>query len=430
MIIYFHLSKNKDKKREERPPEPWITNWTKEQLVERMRGEMKDHTVSEQNILVTILPLSLRLKKTQRIQQENNRPENPKNKTQSKKKKVILQDSSLEQTQSYHGSEIGTQELDEFLRENIEKSAAHGMVFFVNNMYSIMFRIPDVNLGSNDPFSQRHTEQSSVNKPAESVLSLFEESASEPAEENVMVMREETPSEVLAIVSIQVCLPLSQTTTTPETENEPTPLLQIEGTTKSTPESPHNLKKPHPRFPQLYIKCKFIKVKSMFGYHPNPVPEDAEALMMMARTASYVPKADSLSNNAGGGINIRRRDAKNSRNSKAARTIRGFGGKIANSGMKAESKNPQIQKESGGESSGKFETHVRINQNTAEMKEKCYIWGTRLKKYADGRTNEFDNVCTLIAQDKYILTRMHLASLKAESHIEAEIVSAMCLIIN
>ncbi|XP_020978587.1 uncharacterized protein LOC107610786 [Arachis ipaensis] len=51
MIIYFHLSKNKDKKRAERPPEPWIANWSKEQLVERMRAEMEEHMVSEQNIL-------------------------------------------------------------------------------------------------------------------------------------------------------------------------------------------------------------------------------------------------------------------------------------------------------------------------------------------------------------------------------------------
>ncbi|RYR65657.1 hypothetical protein Ahy_A03g011584 [Arachis hypogaea] len=51
MIIYFHLSKNKDKKRAERPPEPWIANWSKEQLIERMRAEMEDHMVSEQNIL-------------------------------------------------------------------------------------------------------------------------------------------------------------------------------------------------------------------------------------------------------------------------------------------------------------------------------------------------------------------------------------------
>ncbi|QHO05788.1 uncharacterized protein DS421_14g449090 [Arachis hypogaea] len=39
MIIYFHLSENKGKKRAERPPKPWIANWTKEQLVERMTAE-------------------------------------------------------------------------------------------------------------------------------------------------------------------------------------------------------------------------------------------------------------------------------------------------------------------------------------------------------------------------------------------------------
>ncbi|RYR77123.1 hypothetical protein Ahy_A01g001587 [Arachis hypogaea] len=33
----------KDKKRAERPPEPWIANWNKEQLVERMKAEMEDH---------------------------------------------------------------------------------------------------------------------------------------------------------------------------------------------------------------------------------------------------------------------------------------------------------------------------------------------------------------------------------------------------
>ncbi|RYR03199.1 hypothetical protein Ahy_B06g082046 [Arachis hypogaea] len=43
MIIYFHLSKNKDKKRAERPPEPWIANWSKEQLVERMRAKIEEN---------------------------------------------------------------------------------------------------------------------------------------------------------------------------------------------------------------------------------------------------------------------------------------------------------------------------------------------------------------------------------------------------
>ncbi|RYR40166.1 hypothetical protein Ahy_A09g045852 [Arachis hypogaea] len=130
MIIYFHLSKNKDKKMAERPPKLWIANWTKEQLVERIRAEMEDHMISEKNILgdckdgrhkgknernkekreetkktkkgrqvqhhhlrlkqlkVTILPLSLRLK-TQRIQQENNPPEKPKRHNPKRKKSLL-----------------------------------------------------------------------------------------------------------------------------------------------------------------------------------------------------------------------------------------------------------------------------------------------------------------------------------------------------
>ncbi|XP_072069279.1 uncharacterized protein [Arachis hypogaea] len=125
-------------------------------------------------------------KKTQRTPQ----------KTQSKKKKVIVEDSSPEQAQSYHGSEIRTEELNEFLRENNEKSAAHGEkeadLRSTEGHYVSSETIPDVNLGSDDPSSQGHTDQSSINKPAESMLSLVEESASEPAEENMMVMRKET----------------------------------------------------------------------------------------------------------------------------------------------------------------------------------------------------------------------------------------------
>ncbi|RYR16408.1 hypothetical protein Ahy_B04g073416 [Arachis hypogaea] len=177
-------------------------------------------------------------------------------KTQSKKKKVVVEHSSPEEDQSYDGYgtsyEIGSEDLDELLRENNEKSAAEGYcVFFANNCF--LFRkekeadlrsiegryvssetIPDVNLGSDDPSSQGHTEQSSVNRPAESMLILVQESASKPADSNIMVVREETPSEALAIVPIQVFVPVSQTTTmpefeeTPETDFEPTPLLQIE----------------------------------------------------------------------------------------------------------------------------------------------------------------------------------------------------------
>ncbi|KAL4397235.1 hypothetical protein AHAS_Ahas01G0171600 [Arachis hypogaea] len=256
------------------------------------------------------------------------------------------------------------------------------------------------------------------------VLSLVEESASESAEENMMVVREETPSEALAIVLIQVCLPLSQTTTMPEieqipeTENEPTPVLQIEGTTKSTPEPPNNLKKA----PMLPLAPSKI----------NPVPEDAVALMMMAWTASYIPKTDpmpsfslSLTDSSQEeaatqeGMSMQDREkAKTLETPKIARTIRGSGTK--NCKWWGDNKRKKF----------KFETPERTNKVTSDMKEKCYLWAIRVKTYADGLTNEFDTIYTLQAQDRYTLSKLHLASLASETHIEAEIVSAMCFILN
>ncbi|RYR38648.1 hypothetical protein Ahy_A09g043771 [Arachis hypogaea] len=116
-------------------------------------------------------------------------------------------------------SEIGTQELEELLRESRKKK--NNKKFAVLGEKEANLRsteahyvsseiIPNVNLGSDDPLSQGHTNQSSVNKPAESMFGLVEESASEPAEENKMVVREETQYEALAIVPIQVCLRCSK----------------------------------------------------------------------------------------------------------------------------------------------------------------------------------------------------------------------------
>ncbi|RYQ81226.1 hypothetical protein Ahy_Scaffold1g107206 [Arachis hypogaea] len=176
-----------DKKRVERPQEPWIANWSKEQMESKKRKKNQEDSDSESEST---------------------------DETQSKKKKVIVEDSSPEQAQSYHGE------------KEVDLRSTEGHYF------------------------------------SSEMLSLVEESASETAEENMMVVREETSSEALAIVLIQVCLPLSQTTTVPEieeipeTKNEPTPLLQIEGTTKSTPEPPNNLKKAHPHFPQLHLKWR------------------------------------------------------------------------------------------------------------------------------------------------------------------------------
>ncbi|QHO20517.1 uncharacterized protein DS421_11g338640 [Arachis hypogaea] len=360
MIIYFHLSKNKDKKRAERPPEPWIANWSKEQLVERMRAEMEEH-MSENEEDSEDSPRKQPSQKVKKMEskkrkknQENSDSESESTdeskesspmekqktkkktqrilkKTQSKKKKVIVEDSSPDQAQSYHG----TEDLDEFLRENNEKFAAEGE--------------KEANL--------RLTEGHYVSSE---MLSLVEESASESAEENMMVVREETPSEGLAIVSIQVCLPLSQTTTmpkieqTPETENEPTPVLQIEGTTKS-----------------------------------NLVLEDAAALMMMARTASYVPKTDLMPSFSLGLTDSSQEEAAMQE------------GASTQDGGRA--KTPEISK---------------LLEQLGDL------------TYANGLTNEFDTVCTLQAQDRYTLSKLHLASLAPEMHIEVEIVSAMCFILN
>ncbi|QHO23425.1 uncharacterized protein DS421_12g363430 [Arachis hypogaea] len=458
MIIYFHLSKNKDKKRAERPPEPWIANWSKEQLVERMRAKIEEH-MSETQEDSEDSPRKQPNKKAKKMESKK-RKKNQKDfdsesestdeseesslvekqktkkktqrtpkKTQSKKEKVIVEDSSPEQAQSYHGSEIRTEDLDEFLRKNNEKSAAQGEkeadLRSTEGHYVSSETLLDVNLESDDPSSQGHTEQSSVNKPAGSMLSLVEESVSEPAEENMMVVREETPSEALAIVPIQVCLPLSQTTTvseieeTPETENEPTPVLQIEGTTKSTPEPPQQLEESTPTIPPTPSKI-------------NPAPEDATALMMMARTASYVPKTDPMPSFSLGltdssqeetatqeGASTQDGDrAKTPETSKLLEQLGDLVQKIASGGVTK--KSPQIPKESGAESFEKFETPARTNENSFDMKEKCYHWAIRVKTYADGLTNEFDNVCRLQAQDIYTLSKLHLASLAPETHIEAE----------
>ncbi|RYR12132.1 hypothetical protein Ahy_B04g069671 [Arachis hypogaea] len=294
MIVYFHLSKNKDKKRAERPPEPWIANWTREQLIERMRAEMEEH-----------------MSETEEDSEDSTR----KQPTQKAKK-----------------SEIGTEELDEFLRENNEKSAAQG----------------------EKEADLRSTEGHYVSSE---MLSLVEESASEPAEENMMVVREETQSEALAI----------------------------------TPEPPQQLEESTPTLP----------------------PAPSKILGLTDSSQEEAATQEGASTQDGG-------RAKTPETPKLLEQLGDLLQKIASGGVTTKEKSPQIPKESGGESFEKFETPARMNEDTSDMKEKCYLWAIRVKTYADGLTNEFDTVCTLQAQDRYILSKLHLASLAAETHIEAE----------
>ncbi|KAL4301372.1 hypothetical protein AHAS_Ahas17G0294300 [Arachis hypogaea] len=286
------------------------------------------------------------------------------------------EDSTRKQpTRKAKKSEIRTEELDEFLRENNEKSAAQGEkeadLRSTEGHYVSSETIPDINIGSDDPSSQGHTDQSSVNKPAESMLSLVVESASEPTEENMMVVREETQSEALAI--------------TPETPQKP------EESTPTLPPAPSKI---------------------------NPAPEDAAALMMMARTASYVPKTDlmplfslsltdSSQEEAATQEGASTQDGERAKTPETPKLLEQLGDlveKIASGGVTIKEKSPQIQKESDGESFEKFETPARTNEDTSDMKEKCYLWAIRVKTYANRLTNKFDTIvsamCFILNQQK------------------------------
>ncbi|RYR70835.1 hypothetical protein Ahy_A02g005137 [Arachis hypogaea] len=236
-----------------------------------------------------------------------------------------------------------------------------------------------------------------------------------PDDSNMMVVREQTPSEALAIVPIQFFVPASQQTTT-DADSEPTPMLQIEGARETTPETPKQHQETTPKLPPAPTKI-----------HPDA--EDAAALLMMARTASYVPKIDlpmpsfslGLTDSSQEGASTQ--ETEREKSPEAATMLEQLDSlvqKLASSASKGKDESPQIRRETGGESSPKFETPGGINQIPDDMKEKCYIWGTRLKEDAKGDTNEFEEICTLTGQGEYILMRTHLASLQANSDIESQ----------
>ncbi|KAL4396832.1 hypothetical protein AHAS_Ahas01G0131300 [Arachis hypogaea] len=350
MIVYIHLSKNKDKNGEERPPEPWITNWTREQLVERMRAEMEEHMASSSSSASESETTESEYHFTSESETEED-SEDPTRKQstrkakkmESRKRKKILEDSDLESESN-----------DEEKEADLRLTEAH---------YVSSETIPDVNLGSDDPLSQGHIDQSSVNKPAESMFSLVEESASEIAEENMMVVREETQFEALAIPRRRCC-----------TDDDGTDIIS-------------------------YVP----KTNLMPSFSLDLTDSSQEEATTQEGAATQDGER-----------------AKTLETPKLLEQLRDLVEKIASGGVTTKGKSPQIQKESGGESFEKFETSIRTNADTSDMKEKCYIWAIRVKTYANGLTNEFDTVCTLQAQDRYSLSKVHLASLAAETHIEAE----------
>ncbi|RYR70809.1 hypothetical protein Ahy_A02g005114 [Arachis hypogaea] len=481
------------KNRAERPQKPWIANWTKEQLVERMNAEREEilgivkmaetrekmrkkekrkKTRNKKNKKRKASPTSSsetettdsdtstfeseaqedsedsgrkhpgkkgkKMDSRKRKQRQDESDSDSKSesepsdeseesspaekekkkketkttpkKTQQKKKKVVVEDSPPEEDQYFDGEryEISSDELDEWLRENVDKSAAEGEnqadLRSTEGRYVSSETLPAVNLGSDDPSSQGRTEQSSVNQPSQSMLT--------PTDSNMMVVREQTPSEALAIVPIQFFVPASQQTTT-DADFEPTPMLRIEGARETTPETPKQLQETTPKLPPA----------------PTKIRRGCCCPVDDGTTATYVPKTDpgmpsfslGLTDSSQEGASTQETEREKSpETATMLEQLDSLVQKLASSAAKGKDKSPQIQRETGGESSAKFETPGGINQIPDDMKQKCYIWGTRLKEDAKGDTDEYEEICTLIGQGEYILMRTHLASLQAKSDIESQ----------
>ncbi|RYR51354.1 hypothetical protein Ahy_A06g026372 [Arachis hypogaea] len=161
-------------------------------------------------------------KKRKKIQENSNSETESNDEAQSKKTKQVVEDSSPEQTQSYDGYEFETEVLEEFLKESKKKKT--------NEKAAAQKK------GAPLSSTEGHYDSSET-------LSMVEESANDPAEQNMMVVRVETQSQIeaLSIVPIQVYVPLSQIT--PEPEIEPSPAKSqrekiSEERTKSTPQLP------------------------------------------------------------------------------------------------------------------------------------------------------------------------------------------------
>ncbi|KAL4314774.1 hypothetical protein AHAS_Ahas15G0118700 [Arachis hypogaea] len=182
----------------------------------------------------------------------------------------------------------------------------------------------------------------------------------------------------------------------------------------------------------------------------DPAPKaTAAALLLMARTASYVPRECPLPSFSLGFTDSSQEETQSQEGQgqpepqvgKIPKTtalieeLDELVEKITKGGVKtaldsAEGKSSPIEKQTVGQIFDKFETPARSNLMSAEMKEKCYLWATRIKTYGDGSTDEYDPVCTLNVPQPLVLSRVHFASLKATSYIEADIVTVMCLILN
>ncbi|RYR21808.1 hypothetical protein Ahy_B03g067122 [Arachis hypogaea] len=154
----------------------------------------------------------------------------------------------------------------------------------------------------------------------------------------------------------------------------------------------------------------------------DPAPETtAAALLMIVRTTFYVPREFPLPSFSLGFTDssqekIQTQEGQGKpepqveKSMKTRVLIEGLNKlveKIAKSEVKTalnftEGKSPPIKKQTVGQIFDKFETPGMSNLMSNKMKEKCYLWATRIRTYGDKSTDEYDLVCTLNAQQLLI----------------------------
>ncbi|KAL4286580.1 hypothetical protein AHAS_Ahas19G0100400 [Arachis hypogaea] len=215
--------KKEKNKKKNKPSSSSESDTSETEVDSSSESESEEDSEEPKRKQLTRMAKKMESKKRKQILEDSNSKTESNDEAQSKKRKHVVEDLSPEQTQSYDGKKGG----------GLRSTEGH---------YDSSETMPEVNLGSeNDPLSQGQTDQSSINKPTDIMLSLVEESANDPAQQNMMVVRMETHSqpEALSIVPIQVYIPLSQTTPVPAIEPSPakSPRQKIsKERTKSTPQ--------------------------------------------------------------------------------------------------------------------------------------------------------------------------------------------------
>ncbi|RYQ81191.1 hypothetical protein Ahy_Scaffold1g107179 [Arachis hypogaea] len=152
----------------------------------------------------------------------------------------------------------------------------------------------------------------------------------------------------------------------------------------------------------------------------DPSPKAiAAALLMMARTASYVPKELSLPSFS---LGLTDSSQEETQTQEGVEQAEAQVVKSPETTILIEELDVLVEKivKSGENKIPNFlEEKFNVARNES-MREKCYLSTTRIRTYGDDCTDEYDSLCTLNAQEPLVLSRVHFASLKAKSYIEAD----------